>query len=366
MNPQPTFCPNPDCPSRGIEGAANLRIHDSLRNRWKCRVCNKTFSGNKGTPFYGLKTDLQIVVWVVTLLAYGCPLQAIVAAFGLDERTVWDWQKRAGQHCERVHAAVVQTPQDLQHVQADEIRVRFQKRLVVWMAMAICVPTRLWLGGVIAEHRDNKLLARLARLVRSCAALRPLLLVTDGWAGYVRAWQNAFRSPIHTGKPGRPFLLAWPQVAIAQIVKWQEAGRVLGIRVCRLAGEYRQIGCLLPADQVLNTAYIERLNATFRQRLAGLCRRTRCLLRRETTLHFGMYLVGTVYNFCTPHQSLGQKGQPSTPAMAAGLTHHLWSVGELLGYHIAPPPYVAPKRRGRPPGKTTRSQQKGADAIVTV
>lgn len=69
MNPQPTFCPNPDCPSRGVEGAGNPGVHDSLRNRWKCRVCQKTFSGRKGTPFYGLKTDPQIVVWALTLLA---------------------------------------------------------------------------------------------------------------------------------------------------------------------------------------------------------------------------------------------------------------------------------------------------------
>jgi len=96
MDPQPSFCPNLDCPSRGESNAGNLRCHDSLRNRWKCRTCGKTFSGRKGTPFYHLKSDPQQVVWVITLLAYGCPPQAIVAAFGLDERTVATWQKRAG------------------------------------------------------------------------------------------------------------------------------------------------------------------------------------------------------------------------------------------------------------------------------
>ncbi|HZO87487.1 MAG TPA: hypothetical protein VFB38_04050 [Chthonomonadaceae bacterium] len=96
MNPQPSFCPNLACPSRGVIGAGNLRVHDSLRNRWRCTVCHKTFSGRKGTPFYGLKTDPQRVVWGVALRAYGCPPKAIVAAFGLDERTVADGQKRAG------------------------------------------------------------------------------------------------------------------------------------------------------------------------------------------------------------------------------------------------------------------------------
>lgn len=366
MNPQPSFCPNPACPSSGQIGKSNLRVHDSQRNRWKCLHCNKTFSGNKGTPFYRLKTDPKIVILVITLLAYGCPVPAIVAAFELDERTVADWQQRAGQHCQSVHKELVQVPQDLQQVQADEIRVRFQKRVAVWMAMAICVPTRLWLGGIVDRQRNHHLLDRLAALVRSCAQMRPLLLVTDGLIGYTQAWQKAFREPVLTGKRGRPRLVSWAQVAIAQTVKWYEAGRVLGIRVCHLAGDCTLTARLLPKNQVLNTAYIERINATFRQRISGLCRRTRCLLRRESTLEAAMYLVGTVYNFCTPHDSLSDKLRWRTPAMAAGLTGHLWSVGELLCYHIAPTPVVAPKRRGRPPGKRTCPDGKGAKSNVTV
>ena len=112
MNPQPSFCPHLACPSRGKTHDGNLRVHHSLENRWKCRVCDTTFSGRKGTPFYRLKHDLDRVVTVLTLLAHGCPLQAIVTAFELDERTVADWQRRAGEHCQQVHEAVVQTPQD--------------------------------------------------------------------------------------------------------------------------------------------------------------------------------------------------------------------------------------------------------------
>jgi IS1 family transposase len=341
-------------------------VHDRNRNRWKCLVCQKTFSGRHATPFHHLKTPEERVVLVVTLLAYGCPPKAIVAAFGLDERTVSAWQHKAGGHCEAVHQALVQTPKDLRHVQADEIRVRCQKRLVLWMALALCVPTRLWLGGVIAAKRDKPLAQALAKQVRACARRGALLVTTDGWVAYRDAFVQAFRSPIHTGKPGRPALFRWPAFVLAQTVKWQEGGRTIGIRVCHWLGARKQIRRLLPKHQVLSTAYIERLNATFRQRLCGLCRRTRCLLRSEAALFGGMYLVGTVYNFCTPHQSLGQKGQPKTPAMAAGLTRHIWSVGELLAYQIAPAPYVAPKRRGRPPGKKAAQEHKGANELVTV
>jgi hypothetical protein len=98
---------------------------------------------------------------------------------------------------------------------------------------------------------------------------------------------------------------------------------------------------------VINTAYIERLNATFRERLAPLARRCRALARQTLTLHEGMFVVGTVYNFCTPHASLSQT-RKTTPAMAAGITDHCWTVRELLAFHVPPPRWTPPKRRGRP------------------
>ena len=86
-----------------------------------------------------------------------------------------------------------------------------------------------------------------------------MLITTDGWVAYQEAFVKAFRSPIHTGKPGRPFLLPWPDFVLAQSVKWQERGRTIGIRVCHLFGNFRQVGGLLPKGQVVSTAYIERL-----------------------------------------------------------------------------------------------------------
>jgi len=99
---------------------------------------------------------------------------------------------------------------------------------------------------------------------------------------------------------------------------------------------------------VINTAYIERLNATFRERLASLTRRGRALARRTMTLQHGMSLIGTVYNFCTPYTSLAHVGRETTPAMAAGITDHCWSVRELLSFHVPPPPWRPSTQRGRP------------------
>jgi hypothetical protein len=97
---------------------------------------------------------------------------------------------------------------------------------------------------------------------------------------------------------------------------------------------------------VINTADIERLKATFRERLAPLARRCRALARQPLTLHEGMFLVGTVYNFCTPHASLPPV-QKTTPAMAAGITDHCWTRHERLSFHVPPPRWAPPSRRGR-------------------
>ena len=108
MNPQNVFCPNIACPARGQQGKGNIEIHSRKEKRYMCRVCDKSFSGTKGTIFYRLRTDSKIVIQVVTLLAYGCPVQAIVQAFELDERTVKSWHERAGQHCQSVHERIVE------------------------------------------------------------------------------------------------------------------------------------------------------------------------------------------------------------------------------------------------------------------
>ena len=214
MDPHDIFCPNPDCPARGQRGKDNIRLHSRTEGRYRCRVCGRTFAARRGTAFYRLRTTDETVTQVITLLAYGCPVAAIVQAFGLDERTVSAWWQRAGQHCRGVHEHLVAAQRlDLQQVQADEIRVKTQTGMV-WMALAIMVSTRLWLGGVVSAQRDLDLIQALANQVRQMARCRPLLLAVDGLASYVTAFQRAFRSSLpRRGASHQPHMIAWPDIA---------------------------------------------------------------------------------------------------------------------------------------------------------
>jgi transposase-like protein len=104
MNPTTVFCPNLACPARGQTGQGNIGIHSRQEKRFICTQCHKTFTTTKGTAFYRLRTSTETVTRVVTLMAHGCPLQAIVVAFDVDERTVAAWLQRAGMQGQAVQA----------------------------------------------------------------------------------------------------------------------------------------------------------------------------------------------------------------------------------------------------------------------
>jgi hypothetical protein len=257
---------------------------------------------------------------------------------------------RGGGHGQAVQEHLVEQPRDLGQVQADELRST-QQGGIVWMALAMMVRTRLWLAGEVSPHRDMTLMRQRSERVRRCAAHLPLLVCTDGFVAYIRAIRETVRDPVHTGQGGRPRLRPWRHVYIAQVVKRYVQRRLVAVERRIVEGTPTRVETLRrrsQGDGVIHTAYIERLNATFRERLAPLARRCRALARHMLTLRHGMYLIGTVYNFCTPHKSLCVAGGKQTPAMAAGITEHCWTIRELLSFHVPPPSWTPPKQRGRP------------------
>lgn len=350
MNPHEVWCPNLACPARGHLGKGNIGVHSKKERRYRCHVCQKTFGARTDTIFHRRRTDEALIILVITLVSWGCPLVALEHAFGLQPQTVRDWLEAAGVHAEAVHHEQVVQPRDLGQVQADEVRVKTQCG-IIWMAMALMVSTRLWLGGVISTRRDQALITRLVSPLAACAIVAPLLLVVDGFTSYIEAFRRAFRTREHSGGLGAPRKVPWADLTIGQVVKEYAGKRVVGVRRRLIQGTMATAVRLMaktPGCLVLNTAYIERLNGTFRARLAPLARRTHHLVHRKEVVQAGMYLVGALYNFCTVHASLRlASGQQQTPAMAAGITNHCWSVGELLWHRVPPPRWEPPKHRGR-------------------
>jgi hypothetical protein len=331
MNPHQRWCHNRRCRAYGRPGEGHVVIHSQKERRYQCKRCGRTFTETKDSAFYRMHKPKWLVVAVMTLLSYGCPLQAIVAAFDLDERTVARWQRESGAQCRRVHEHLVEAGKvALLQVQADEIRVK-------------------GLGSVISRHRDGQLIGGLLVRVRRCGPMEKILLVTDGLSSYKSQALKLFRRPLHNGEVGRPKLVLAAGVMIARVTKRRRSRRVVEVARRVLVGREAEVISRLIATQssiraLINTAYIERLQATFRARLAPLARRTRAGAHRRCTLEAGMWLVGGCYNLVWRHCSLGEE---RTPAMAAGITDHRWSLEELLAFAL--PPSEIPKWRGRKP-----------------
>jgi transposase-like protein len=372
MDPHSVFCPNPACPDKGQRDRTNIQIHSQKEQRYRCTTCGKTFAATAGTAFYRLHHPAEVMVLVVTLLCHGCPVQAIVAALGLDERTVTAWLHRTGDHGARVHHAVVQTGQvDLGQVQADEICVKVCTGRI-WQAMALAVPTRLWLGGELSATRDGALVTALLRRVAACAASTALLICVDGFSAYVGAVRTVFRVAVRTGRRGRPRLALPQTVLVAQVIKSHQGRRLVDVTRRVVCGAEEAVTRAIAATRggtQINTAYIERLNGTVRAALAPLTRRGRRLAHGTALLRSGMWLVGTVYNFCWVHESLrlraigrGYKWQERTPAMAAGLTDHVWTVEEVLRSRVLPLEVAPPPRRSRPPNVISLARRRRAKA----
>ena len=281
---------------------------------------------------FGLKHPLWLVGVVLALLACGCPIPAVVFAFGWDERTVADGQAKAGRQAKTVHEQLVcQGASDVGQVQADALYTKTPAGSV-WIATAMSVFSRLWLWGAIGWNRDTALIAPVIAQVRAAAQPGPpILFAVDGFKAYVTAILKVFRDPLYSGKRGRPRLLVWEDLHSVQVVK-QRVGRRLVSITRRLAyGSLTRAEVIMQATQLelgrINTAYIERLNATLRTWMPALVRRTRTPSGARGQLEAALFWTGCVYNFCHVQATLA-----GTPAMAADLTDHVWSIDELMRY----------------------------------
>lgn len=323
LNPALMVCPHCNEEER-------IWIHSKKERRFKCCACDRTFAESRGTILFNRRYPNWVILLVLSLLASGCPVQAIVFAFKINEQTVANWQLAAGQHAEQVQAEKVCSGQlEGEQIQSDEMWVKTQFG-PMWMATSMAVFSRLFLWGAISIERKQNLMEKVVAKVKlSLRRGTPLLWVTDGFGGWERAIRKHLRTPLYTGKPGRPRLLVWSELHMVQVVKRRSQRCFTGIerrlRIGNWSTAHRLVAKTQTEPGVFNTAYIERLNATFRTWIPALTRRSRTPSRYRPHLEASMFWTGVIYNFCRVHTTL-----EATPAMAAGLTEDVWTVRELL------------------------------------
>ena len=186
---------------------------------------------------------------------------------------------------------------------------------------------------MISVPRDTWLITNLVKMVSAGTSSPGILACVDDLASYVTAFLRVFRDPVHTSRRGRPRLVLPEGLMLGQVVKQCAERHDVSVKHKVVRGTQVAIAAVLAATgggNGINTAYIERLNATFRGALVALVHRGRTIASKETMLTTGMYLVGCAYNSIRPHESLrlrasegsSHKWLDRTPAMASGLTDH--------------------------------------------
>jgi IS1 family transposase len=369
------FCPHAACAYHGRIGFGNLRAngHPTGR-RWRqlvCLGCHGYFLETHGTPFHGKQVDPDTLVWALAALAEGLGIRAVARVFEVDPNTVLGWLVDAAEHLEAFSRYCLQDV-DVEQVQMDELfallsavkdgditeaeAIKRLSRSPHWVWVAMDPVSKLILTVDVGERTlalAQRLVHQLTQvLAPDCA---PLFL-TDGFREYLTAlvthygqWMPPERCQA-TGPKPKPRWRPQPTLFYAQVVKSYRRRRLVGVKHRVVFGMRETIESMLAKrGWKINTAFIERLNLDFRQHVAAIGRRVNTLCKHEAGLRQQLALFHVYHNFVLPHASLRlplplpepihgtgavKQWQPRTPAMAAGLTDHVWSLREVLLFRV--------------------------------
>ena len=376
------FCPNPDCDYRGWVGWGNLSAngHPSggLWRQLYCSQCEGYFLETCGTPLHGKRVAPEKLVWAVGTLAEGLGIRAVARVFEVDPNTVLAWLVEVAEHAAAFSQYFLHDVRVTQ-VQLDElfallsavktgevseaVAIARLSRSPHWVWAAIDPVTKLLLTIDVGDRT----LAMAQRVVHQVAqVLAPgwvPLFLTDGFKEYTTAllthygqWVQPARQRAQGPAP-KPRWMPLPQLLYAQVVKTVRRRRLAQVHHRVVFGTLETVNAVLaPLGCQINTAFIERLNLSMRQHVAAVGRRVTTLCKGEDGLRQQLVLYHAYYNFCLPHVSIRQplshpepthgtgsarQWRPCTPAMAAGLTDHVWTLREVLLFRVPPWPQPA-------------------------
>lgn len=359
------FCCEERCEYYGWLGRGNIIANGHPSGgRWrqlKCVVCGKHFQETIGTVFYGSSVPAEAIMHAIAFLCEGVSPRKVARVYKVDKDTVLSWLLDAAVHSEAVLGYMLHDLH-LTEVQMDELYALLSEmrgegeRGRCWVWAAIDPISKLILALEVGD-RGLGMAQRLVHGVVSVLAPGVVpLFVTDQLAAYAKALLTHFGCWMEkASERGGRVLRRWvpdERLRYAQVQKRRARHKIVAVSTRVVFGTAEAVGSTLQAlGQKINTAFIERVNRTLRAHVPGLGRREEGLAKTEASLRRrGMLFVG-YYNLCLPHESLrevlsqpvptkgngsAKKWQPRTPAMAAHVTDHVWSVAEFLLFRVPP------------------------------
>ena len=376
------FCPDPDCRYGGWLGLGNITSNGHPSGGpWRqlyCSKCRGYFLETHGTPFHGKRVAPDLLVWAVGALAEGLGIRAVARVFEVDPNTVLQWlvevadQAIAFSRYFLHDVRVTQVQLDelfalLSAVKAGEVSeaeaIERLERSPQWVWTAIDPESKLLLVLDVGERTLAMAQCVVHQVAEVLAPGCMPLFLTDGFKEYTTAllthyghWVQPSRRQA-TGPAPKPRWLPLPGLLYAQVIKTVRQRRLVRVSHRVVFGTLEAVQQVLAArGWQINTAFVERLNLSLRQHVAAIGRRVSTLCKGEEGVHQQLALYHVYYNFCLPHASLRQalpqplpthgtgsatRWQPRTPAMAAGLTDHVWTLREVLLFRVPPWPQPA-------------------------
>jgi IS1 family transposase len=311
-------------------------------------------------------------------LAEGLGIRAVARVFEVDPNTVLQWLVAAADHLKAFSQYFLHDVRVTQ-VQLDELyallcavkdgevseaeALQRLSRSPHWVWAAIDPVSKLLLTIEVGE-RTRAMAQRVVHQVAQVLApgCVPLFL-TDGFKEYATAFLTHFGHWVQpprrraTGSAPKPRWMPLPQLLYAQVIKTVRRRRLVRVRHRVVFGTLEAVEHVLAAcGWQIHTAFIERINLSIRHHVAAVGRRVATLCKGEAGLRQQLAVYHIYYNFCLPHASLRQalpppeltngtgsarQWRPQTPAMAAGLTDHVWTLREVLLFRVPPWPQPA-------------------------
>ena len=332
-------CPHCEASADFVKYHSRYSTRDGIRTVFRCKLCTKTFCDRYGSAFYDLKTPEQKVTRSLHQVLEGLGCEAVARIEEVHPSSVQRWIERASVQAQLADTHLLQNL-ETEVVEMDELHsFAGTKHLAPqtadepvgkhWTHCSMARESRLLIAVEVGPRNEET----AKKLVKNTAKRLALdswpLWCSDGWEPYVGALLSLFHLMVHSlrtrrrGRPRKPVEIANPRLRYGQVVKERSGRKLVSITKRVIYG----VGELVPLAKI-STSLLERLNGTLRQHVSPMRRKTRTFAKCRESLEMHVQMFKSYYNLCLAHSSL--KGE--TPAQAAGLTSHQWSVRELLTF----------------------------------
>jgi IS1 family transposase/transposase-like protein len=373
MDWETLYCPNRSCRFYGLPWRQSALVKNGASYGQKqalCRACGRSVYLRHATAYFELDTDPAIFETAIRALAEGNGVRGTARIVQIDKDTASAWLDRAAQHCRHVllylwhdlHLTECQLDELWSFVHTKEEHLPAAKLWCAtdgdaWVSLAFAPVWRLVVAFVVGKRTQACANLLLERVKHVTSADIPFL-ESDQLAEYRTALLQVYGQwyqPARNGDRGRfPHRrrIAPPELLYAQVVKHRERGQVIAVTNKVVFGDPALIAERLAASEasvVINTSFVERENLTLRHHNRRLTRKTIAFSKEVDWLERQLWVALAYYHLVLPHASLRRRldeleptrGSGSerrwcaiTPAMAAGLTDHIWSTTELLSYRV--------------------------------